>query len=305
LRVQGQGGTNRNAMHLPRRHDLESIRRAAREAALAGWEAAARLRTPGMKVRHKATGPVTDADVAADRAILRCLAARFDPAEVAFLTEETADDPIRHQRRFLWIIDPIDGTVEFIRGDDDFAVHAGFAASEEPGGPAVPIAAAVYEPAHGRLYTAALGQGTTVEERLADGSFAPPRPVHTEPTAHLTGCVGVISPRHRSRQMAALAAQLPLRHWVKRGSMGVKICEVADARADLFVLPVTGYLMQWDVCAPQLILTEAGGRITDAQGRPITFNHREPEVPGIIVATNGACHEALLELIASVPEVAG
>lgn len=291
----------------------------AREAALIAWGRIADLRHGEYAITEKKDGPTTEADLLADRTLREVLAARSSGANFAFLTEETADDRARMDADAVWIVDPIDGTNDFVEDRDDFAIHVALVARNGEGTAMELVASAVYEPAHGRLYTARRGAGAFVEEALRGPSephwwegvpldkrtperalFAPPRRLVVSANSHITECTAVVSRSHLTRRLRAALEAMPLRHFYRRGSLGVKICDVAEAAADFYLLTERGRAHQWDLAAPQLILEEAGGVVTDLDGSAIRYNGVETALPAGIIASNGACHEAVMACLAKV-----
>ncbi|MDX2177126.1 MAG: 3'(2'),5'-bisphosphate nucleotidase CysQ [Candidatus Sumerlaeia bacterium] len=298
--------------------DILRHRRLAREAVLYAWGCIAELRFSSLEIIDKPDGPQTPADLIADHAIMQWLGAHAGKQRYAFLTEETEDSDARFHKEMVWIIDPIDGTREFIEGRDDFAMHVALAERLPEG--ARLLASAVYAPVLGRLYTASLGGGATLEveargaedpywweglsseHRTPDrAAFLPPKPLGVSGNAPLSDCVAVVSRNHRTKRLRALLERVDFRNVLERGSLGVKVCLVAEGAADLYVNTERGRGKEWDLAAPQLVLTEAGGRVTDLDGGEPRYNQRDVALPAGIVASNGLCHEAFMSAAAGVP----
>lgn len=279
----------------------------AREAALRAWLRIASLRhAPDQEVVEKPDGPTGPADLLADATIRDVILERLGPQ--AFLTEETADTPERLSADRVWIVDPIDGTRDFLSGGDDFTIQVACVSRPAPNAPMRPVAAAVYAPAYRYLLLAAEDFGA-FEESLPEDPNAPledPSPASWRrltvvPNAHLTQCTAVVSRNHTTRRLHAVLEALPLGRVLRRGSLGIKMGEVARGRADLYILTERGAAKEWDSCAPHLVLEQAGGRVTDMEGAPVDYNCAQVRLMGGLVATNGHCHAPLLEALRGVP----
>ncbi len=225
--------------------------------------------------------PVTAADREASRIIVDALASSF-PAD-AILSEEEPDETERRlASERVWIIDPIDGTAGFIKHDGDFAVQIGLAVAGEP------VVGVVMLPFHKVVYSAAKNSGAFVE---IEG--------RTPERLEVSGKTAVeelrlaVSRNHRSRNMDRIVDSLRIRHKVERGSVGLKIGLIADRVCDIYIHPSPRTKL-WDTCGPQVILEEAGGRITDLFGRRYSYDVRDLQNWGGIVASNGVAHDELI-----------
>lgn len=272
---------------------LERFLTDAREAALEAWKVIQPFHQGDFEVFQKeGEGPATEADIAADRRILEILQDRYDPREYGYLTEETEKGGGRLQRPYCWIIDPIDGTRDFIAGGGDFAVHIGIAGEVTPGLPFEPLAGVVYQPMAGTM-SAALRGGGAWQEDVATGVSRPLR-VTDSATLEDDARVLVTSSRINERLMRALN-HLGVQNPRQRGSLGVKIVEVAAGTADLYLNTARGPCKEWDACAPHIILREAGGRFTTLSGREIRYNQRDYTIRNGLLASNGNLHTPVLD----------
>ncbi len=263
--------------------DFERLTAEMRRIALAAGERIMSVYdAPDFAVRAKAdASPVTEADEAADALITERLAAAFP--DVMVVTEEQADSHRGSAAAFL-IVDPLDGTKEFVQRRGDFTVNIAYV----EGG--VPRRGVVYAPARGRLfYTTA--EGIAVEEQ---GPFDPDRPgplrtlaVSTPDNAAL---VVVASKSHRDAATDAYIARYAVRDMTSAGS-SLKFCLVASGEADLY--PRLGRTMEWDTAAGDAILRAAGGRVVAADtleplsyGKPGYANpHFIAHAPGVQLRT--------------------
>jgi 3'(2'), 5'-bisphosphate nucleotidase len=224
--------------------------------------------------------PVTAADLEASRIIVEDLSFHFP--EDAILSEEESDDiENRLGRERVWIIDPIDGTAGFIKKDGDFAVQIGLA---EKG---VPVLGVVLLPFHDVMSYAAKGVGAFAErggsrQRLAVSSISNVAEVNL-----------AVSRNHRSPRMSRVVEEFGFLSEVQRGSVGLKVGLIADRECDVYI-NLTPRSKMWDTCAPQIILEEAGGRLTDLWGSVYRYDIPDVQNWRGIVASNGAIHREVI-----------
>ena len=219
----------------------------------------------GTVVERKAdNSPITAADRDAHRLICAELA-RLTPG-TPILSEETenVDHAERLTWKIFWLVDPLDGTKEFIKETDEFTVNI---ALVEDGAARLGV---LYAPALDDLYFATAAGSASRSDRGGD-----PVPIRTRP-ADLDRLTVVASRSHPSRAVQALLDRLP---GAERASMGsaLKLCLVAAARADLY--PRLGPTMEWDTAAAQCIVEAAGGQVLDLRGEPLRYNKEDLRNP--------------------------
>ena len=224
---------------------------------------------------------VTAADREANDLIVRRLAHEF-PGD-GILAEESVDTDERLNKERVWLIDPMDGTKNFIQRDGDFAVQIGLAAAGEV------VCGVVYQPVRDVLYRAVRGQGAWIE-----APHKPPAQMKVSARTAPREMVLASSRSHRSPRMERVVKAFGFQNELRRGSVGVKIGLIAEQEADLY-LHLSPSTKQWDTCAPEIILTEAGGRLTDLFGQPLRYNALRIDNRNGVVATNGAAHEIVIE----------
>jgi myo-inositol-1(or 4)-monophosphatase len=215
--------------------------------------------------------PVTEADIAIDR-VLRAdlLGARPD---YGWISEETEDDPVRLQADRVFVVDPIDGTRAFIEGETSFAHSIAIVDGGEP------VAGVVYLPMKDKLYAAARGLGATL-----NGT-----PIRISAALGETGA-----------QILATKPNLDPKHWpggvppftrVYRPSLAYRLALVAEGRFDGMVTFRDTW--EWDIAAGAILVSEAGGAVTDGRGETLWFNAPVPRAKGIMAAPT-PLHSALL-----------
>jgi 3'(2'), 5'-bisphosphate nucleotidase len=262
-------------------HELD----VARTVAL---EAAALVRTfrgPAMRVDHKHEGePVTDADVAASTLIVQRLRAAF-PGD-AVLSEEIPDDGSRLSASRVWMVDPIDGTRDFIRGENGYAVMIGLCID---GRPQVGVVA---QPPTGVTWGGAVGEAAWKE--LGDGTR---ETLHPSARKEPPGIRLVASKSHRTHDIDLFRKALGIEDEVNVGGVGLKVAMVADGSRDLYVYP-GGRTKIWDSCAPEAIIVAAGGRLTDTYGDPLVYTTPDLLNRRGLVASNGPLQGLVVDTIA-------
>jgi 3'(2'), 5'-bisphosphate nucleotidase len=223
-------------------------------------EAAARLILPlwrsGLAVTHKADeSPVTEADHRAEALILEALRARFP--DVPIISEEDASQfgtPDAIGPRFF-LVDPLDGTKAFVRGDPNFTVNIGLVQDGRP------VAGAVAAPPTGEIWFTSGGKAM---KRIDDGAA---HPVHTRPWPTGEALV-LISHTMKEETIQALASQYGFNRREAMDS-SIKLCRIAEGAADIY--PRHGPTMEWDIAAGHAVLEAAGGRVTTPEGQPFAY----------------------------------
>ncbi len=238
-----------------------------------------------LDVRNKGQGPVTIADEAVDRYLLDGIRSICGDS-CGYLTEEThqTTDAILPED-WVWIIDPLDGTRDFIDKTGEYGIHIALTYQQRP------VLAVVAVPELERLYAAILGGGTW----RIDGSGVR-ESVRVGEDRKLSELVVVASRNHRSEKLVQLLVQLPCQRQREVGSIGCKIAAIVEHDADIY-LSVSGKSApkDWDFAAPELILTEAGGKFTDRLGNPLLYNTGDVSQWGCLVASNGKWHQEILD----------
>jgi len=235
-----------------REHLLETARRAA----LAAGEAILRIYATPFDVQQKLDKtPVTEADLAAERIIVAMLSQTFP--DIPIVSEELVDaEGLPPSSARFWVVDPLDGTREFVARNDEFAVLIGLVENGKP------VLGIVHGPALGVTY-AACGPSTATR-RLGGGAS---EPIQARPPSD--GLVVVHSRSHEnSRRLAEFLQDYPVRERRKCGS-ALKFGVIAAGEADLY--PRFGTTMEWDTAAGQAILEAAGGRVETFAGTPLTY----------------------------------
>lgn len=233
------------------------------EAAEESGQLALERRRRGLKVRSKPGGsPVTDADEAVDAFLTERL--RSARPDYGWLSEETTDGAERLERTQLFVVDPIDGTVAFMKDKPWWTVAL---AVVEHG---VPVAAVVHAPVLNETYAAVRGGGLRL-----NGT-----PVTVSDADALEGVAMLADPR--LFDPARWETPWPELRVERRNSIALRMALVAAGGFDAAVAPSPKW--DWDVAAGALLVEEGGGRVTDHLGAPFRFNQPDPRQPGLVCA---------------------
>ncbi|WP_392531405.1 3'(2'),5'-bisphosphate nucleotidase CysQ [Nostoc sp. C117] len=272
--------------------DLQEILAIARQI---GWEAADILRSyyhgtakdPNLEIQYKQNEPVTVADVAVSQYILEKLQASLGNEDFAYISEETYQS-LNHSPQsstpWVWIIDPLDGTRDFIEKTGEYAIHIALVKEKRP------VLAVVVVPEAEKLYYAIKGGGTFVETR--DGSV----PLQVSSGKRIEDLTLVVSRSHRNQRLDYLLKNLPCQNHKSVGSVGCKIATIVEQQADIYIsLSGKSAPKDWDMAAPELILTEAGGQFTHFDGTPLEYNTGDINQWGGLLASNGEYQEVLCQ----------
>ena len=250
-----------------RQLDRDAVVAATQEAAALAFASWRDNAAPDAKVWEKSKdNPVSDIDIAVDALLTKRLRAILP--EAAWLSEETIDDPSRLDARLLWLVDPIDGTRDYVRGRSGWCVSVALVAD------GLPVFAVMAAPAHDKIWVAASGEGVTCNGTLLSGSIRQDFSGARVPADDL--------PRVDSDLVTV----------DKPNSIAMRMTMVACDRADLVATLRWGN--EWDIAAAHLVAQEAGGVVTDALGQTITYNKRAPLDFGLICCAPGI-HKAAVE----------
>lgn len=241
---------------MARRRDLDRIQHGLERAA----EVLRLYFGRALRVEEKSPGhPVTIADRAVDR-LLRTL---LPEADDGWLSEESPDDPVRLEKRRVWIVDPLDGTEHFLAGIDEWSVSIGLV---EDG---VPVAGGVCNPARDETVLGAIGTGVTWN--------GGPASVRGPTTLAETLVLASRSEVARGEWKRFARMGLPIR---SVGSIAYKLALVAAGRADATWSLVPKH--EWDVAGGAALVLAGGGTVTTPDGAARRFNGEDPRLDGVV-----------------------
>jgi 3'(2'), 5'-bisphosphate nucleotidase len=270
--------------------DLSEILTIARKV---GWGAASLLSsyyhgtadTPNLDIQYKDSEPVTVADLAVSEYILSQLQAALGNEDFGYISEEThKSQQGKNPAEWVWIIDPLDGTRDFINKTGEYAIHIALIQGTQT------MLAVVAVPEAQKLYYATRGSGTFIE--TATGSL----PVRLNSRKNIQDLILVVSRSHRNDRLEYLLQHLPCQNQKAIGSVGCKIAAIVEQQADVYIsLAGKSAPKDWDMAAPELILTEAGGKFTHFDCTPLRYNTGDIHQWGELLASNAQNHEELCQ----------
>ena len=259
-------------------HELDVALRLARQAG----DVVMGFYQTGLAVDYKeGDEPVTAADRAADALIAAGLRAAF--SSDGLLTEESADDLVRLEKERVWIVDPLDGTTEFITETGDFVVQIALTLRGQP------LLGVIYHPVKRRLFYAVRGRGAY---QVYAGRTAR---LHVSAKTDPAQMCLVASRSHYSAFIEAARQTLGIGEVSRMGSVGLKVGLLAQGGCDLYL--ATNVAKEWDICAPHALLLEAGGVLTDLCGEPPTYNKAEVAECRGLIGSNGQAHAQIVEML--------
>ena len=240
-----------------------------------------------LSVDDGGEGPVSAADLAVNQWLLDGLKAAFPAAGWTLLSEETAKEQLTEGESlpadWLWILDPLDGTRDFLQGTGEYAVHLALVHQQRP------VVGVVLLPEVDELWIGVVGEGSWCEDRRQQRSE-----VRFSARAALSELTLVASRSHRDQRLEQLIEALQLGGSKAVGSVGCKVATILRGETDLYVsLSGKSAPKDWDMAAPEAVLLAAGGAFTHADGRALLYNTGDVRQAGCLIASHGKAHAAL------------
>ncbi|MCT0199461.1 3'(2'),5'-bisphosphate nucleotidase CysQ [Synechococcus sp. CS-1325] len=289
---------------LPAGLEIEAVLAVVRQLA---WEAAAILRAYArgqqppfgypavLSVENDPKGPVSAADLAVNDHLLAGLGRAFPAAAWTLLSEETAcqwteGEPICAD--WLWILDPLDGTKDFLQGTGEYAVHLALIHQQRP------VIGVVVLPELDELWFGLVDGESS--KAWCESPSGDRRPVRFSPRRAMAELIPVTSRSHRDDRLDQLLSSLGVADGIARGSVGGKIGAILRGETDLYIsLSGRTAPKDWDMAAPEAVLLAAGGSFTHADGRPLLYNTGDSRQAGCLIASHGPAHQDLCQAAAA------
>jgi len=226
--------------------------------------------------------PITEADIGSNKIIENALSNLGHP----ILSEESSDKiEKRISSKKVWIVDPLDGTTDFVNKTGEFTIMIGLVDNHNP------IMGVIYQPIKNALYIAQKGQGAF--QSLSEGNWESLKVSNITDLIHFKA---VGSRFHRSEIEAKFMDKLGISKFSSRGS-SMKVIDICQAKAELYFTS-TNKMKQWDTCASFCIVSEAGGKMTDMAGQELKYNTKNVNHQNGILVTNGAIHQMIVDRFA-------
>jgi 3'(2'), 5'-bisphosphate nucleotidase len=266
-------------MHTDLHHELNITRTIAEQA---GHIIVSHYNTDYQVHMKAGEEPVTIADRQASQHIVNALQQAF-PNDLVLSEESTVPKGVSQSHR-VWVIDPMDGTKEFIKHNNEFSVMIGLVREGSP------VLGVVYQPLTEHLYWGVKGQGAFARQ---SGEV---RQMHVSKHSQMDELCIAVSRSHLSQELIELYQRMGIPRMLQSGSVGLKLALIAQQVCDVY-LNISGMTSCWDTCAPEAILREAGGHTSDLSGKPLDYSFEQLKNRDGVIATNGVVHQKLLSLI--------
>lgn len=229
------------------------------------------IQTKGFEtLQKKDKSPLTEADLHSNKRIREFLFANSDVTNIISEEDKSIDYQKRSNWEYYWMIDPIDGTKEFVKGGDDFCINIALCKGEEP------VFGYVACPKKKDQYYAIQGRG----------AFKNGERIHCTKESSRDPIRVVASKSHLNEDTKNFIEELKTQYRVELLNIGssLKFCLIAEGKADIY--PRFGPTMEWDTCAPQIIAEESGADVfADTTNKPLTYNKENLLNPYFIVFT--------------------
>jgi 3'(2'), 5'-bisphosphate nucleotidase len=263
--------------------ELDRRLQIVREIAVAAGEVVLQFYYEKVQVEWKSAGnPVTAADRAANETILTQLRRQFSGEPV--LSEESQDDMSRLGRDVMWVVDPLDGTKEFIKRNGEFSVMIGMVENGRP------VLGVVCQPAASKTYFGAIGLGAWL------ASPAGTKTLHVSDIDETKRWRMVASRSHFDPRVDRVRQRLGIHEIRHSGSVGLKCGLIAAGECEIYIHPSSKVNM-WDSCGPAAILSAAGGVMTDMRGESLSYSAVDVRHRNGLAATSGRLHEQAIQAI--------
>jgi 3'(2'), 5'-bisphosphate nucleotidase len=254
--------------------ELDIAIKAAKEAGNAILEIYQR----DFKISKKSDdSPITDADLKSNEVIKKILS----QTPHSILSEEDKDDQSRLSKEMVWIVDPLDGTSDFIDKTGEFTVMIALIKNKKP------ILGVIGWPTEKILFVAQTGSGAF---RYSDDEWGE---ISVTAITELPKCRIVGSRHHLSDKEKTFIKKLGIEDFTSVGS-SLKVGKISSGEAEAYIT-TTNKMKEWDSAASYCIISEAGGRMTDMSGNDLTYNNKEVYHQNGILVTNGLIHEKIVE----------
>ena len=240
-----------------------------------------------LRVEEGHEGPVSAADIAVNNWLMDGLDLHFPSANWSLLSEETAKENSNKSNQidseWLWILDPLDGTKDFLMGSGEYAVHLALIKGHRP------LVGIVVIPELEELWIGVIGNGTWCENRRGKKKF----PTFSN-RKNLADMILVASRSHRDQKLENLIQKLEVGSQKSVGSIGCKVGTILRGDSDIYLsLSGKSAPKDWDMAAPEAVLRAAGGELTHADLSPLLYNTGNLSQEGCLIASNGSNHTLL------------
>lgn len=223
--------------------------------------------------------PVTQADIESDTIIQKILSG----TNYLILSEESSDDKKRLEQNKIWIVDPLDGTSDFVNKTGEFTIMIALVQNHKP------VLGVIFHPPSGTLYVAQRGQGAF---KLQNNSWTR---LKVSKISDLKECKAVGSRFHLGQKEKKILEKLQVSKFVTRGS-SLKVTDICSGNAEIY-FTTTNKMKQWDTCASYCLIHESGGKMTDIIGSELLYNIDSLNHENGLLVTNGKINNKILDVL--------
>jgi 3'(2'), 5'-bisphosphate nucleotidase len=222
--------------------------------------------------------PITQADIESNKILKEVL----EETGIAILSEEDVDDKKRLSDEKIWIVDPLDGTTDFVNKTGEFTIMVGLVENHKS------VLGIIYWPIKKKMYLAESGKGAFCHDEEWGK-------IEVTMMTEMQNCHALVSRHHLSEKEKKLLDGMEISVVTSIGS-SLKVTEIASGNAEIY-LTTTNKMKQWDTCASNCIISEAGGKMTDISGDELLYNTEIVNHENGILVTNGLIHQDALNVI--------
>ena len=242
-----------------------------------------------LEVIDGGSGPVSAADLAVNTWLIKGLQSAFSSVDWSVISEETSKNELKDilsaKSDWVWILDPLDGTKDFLQGTGEYAVHLALVKNQTP------VLGVILIPELEELWLGIVGLEAWCENRQANRSS-----VQLSKRSQLDQMVLVASRNHRDQRLEKLLSTLSLGETKAIGSVGCKIAAILRGEADIYIsLSGESAPKDWDMAAPEAVLIASGGCFTHANKQRLIYKKGDFLQSGCIIASNGNNHSELCD----------
>ena len=242
-----------------------------------------------LTVEEDGDGPVTAADMAVNELLISGLKNNLDYKEWDILSEETSKEKTfqysEYKKKWCWIIDPLDGTKDFIQGSKNYAVHIALVYEK------IPKIGIVLIPERNELWIGVIGKGAWYENRAGSKMS-----ISFSERAEISELILVSSKNHQESKLQNLLSKIDFAATKKIGSVGCKVASILRGEADVYIsLSGRSSPKDWDMAAPHALIEAAGGNFSHADGANLTYQNHNYFQSGCLIASHGKSHNEICQ----------
>ena len=242
-----------------------------------------------LTIEEGGDGPVSAADTAINELLISGLKDGLNYKEWDIVSEETSKEKtlqsFNFRRDWCWILDPLDGTKDFLQGSENYAVHIALAYKKKP------KIGIVLIPERNELWVGIIGNGAWCENREGNK-----KTISFSRREEISELILVSSKNHQQSKLINLLSTLCFAETKKIGSVGCKVASILRGEADVYIsLSGKTSPKDWDMAAPHVLIEAAGGRFSHADGKNLIYLNQNFSQSGCLIASHGKSHQKICQ----------